>query len=73
MGRWVFTGALTLIALDLFTQNRAAGAAAGITGSIATIARRFMDPTVPAFPERSKSLERTDTSTRYPAPNIGGN
>ena len=55
MFRWVLSGAISLIVLELVTRNtRGAEAVGGALGEISAMARNFLDPTRPAFPERAK-------------------
>lgn len=55
MFRWVLSGAISLIVLELVTRNtRGAEAVGGALGEISGMARNFLDPTRPAFPERAK-------------------
>lgn len=49
--RGVLAGALTLIALEVVVQTPAAGRVAGLFAVPGQIARRFLDPTIPAIPE----------------------
>jgi hypothetical protein len=47
--RGVLAGALALIALQTVVQPEASGRVAGIFGLAANMARRFLDPAVPAL------------------------
>lgn len=50
--RGVLTGALGLVALQTLVQPGASGRVAGLFGVPARVARRFLDPTIPAIPDR---------------------
>ena len=53
--RGIFTGALTLIALQtLVSSDQAAGRFGSMLSSIAGLARRAIDPSVPAIPDLTK-------------------
>lgn len=51
--RGVLAGALTLIALQTLVQAPAAGRVAGLFQVPGQIARRFIDPSIPAIPDTS--------------------
>ena len=52
--RGVLAGALTLIALEVVVQTPAAGRVAGLFAVPGQIARRFLDPSIPAIPDLRK-------------------
>lgn len=77
--RGVLTGALALVALHTLVQPGASGRVAGLFGVPAQLARRWLDPTVPAIPERRSNDDRgslaeglgtarTSGLRRYPDP-----
>lgn len=76
--KWFLGGAMTLIVLELVTRNdRSANAVGGMLGALASMANRFLDPTVPAIPERDAKTTTTPAAqgTTYPnpsIPNLGG-
>jgi hypothetical protein len=64
MFRWVLSGAISLIVLELVTRNtRGPEAVGGALGELAGMARNFLDPTRPAFPERSDTGSGTGSKS----------
>jgi hypothetical protein len=55
--RGVLGGALALIALQTLVQPAAAQRASGLVGWSTRLVQRFMDPTRPAIPDRSRPHE----------------
>jgi hypothetical protein len=58
--RGVLGGALALIALQTLVQPAAAQRASGLVGWSTRLVQRFMDPTRPAIPDRSRPHESFD-------------
>lgn len=74
--RGVLTGALALVALHTLVAPGASGRIAGLFSVPAAVARRFIDPTIPAIPDRrgdepaglSQGLGERTPTRRYPNP-----
>jgi hypothetical protein len=57
--RGILAGALALIALQVVVQAPASKRVAGLLGVPAAIAARFIDPRIPAIPERKAPASAT--------------
>ncbi len=67
--RGVLVGALALVALQTAVQPGASGRLASLFGVPAAVARRFIDPTVPAIPDRrAKPSKSSKSSATIPGP-----
>jgi hypothetical protein len=78
--RGLLTGALALIALETLTRNNASKRVSGLFTLPGAWAKRFLDPTVPAIPDRDRAERsgsgpsglRTGLSGRQAASTSGG-
>lgn len=59
--RGIASGALALVVLSVVVTPAAASRVGGVADFVVTLARHFLDPTVPAIPERAAAA---------PAPSI---
>lgn len=67
--RGLLSGALALVFLQVVVQPDASGRLAGLLGVPAAIARRFIDPTIPAIPDRRPpDRDQPQPERRYPDP-----
>ncbi len=72
--RGLLTGSLVLVALHTLVATGASGRVAGLLRVPGRIAVRFLDPTVPAIPERAAAggeapaAQARPSTARYPDP-----
>jgi hypothetical protein len=81
--RGILAGALALIGLQVLVQEGASSRVSGLFGVPAAIAQRFLNPYIPAIPDRAGTEQRealraaasSSSTGRYPdpwtAPQIG--
>lgn len=69
--RGIAVGALSLIALQTLVRPGSAGRVAGLFRVPGQIARRFIDPTVPAIPRRAEDSPALPNPFQLATPLVG--